>query len=246
MKSLFKVAGIVLAAMFVVSMFASAAASAANPVWEQCETGSPAGTKYEAGCIKALSTGTSAWQEVKTTEKVLGDATLTLIDKKTTVGEVVIVCGGSEEGVVGPGKYSKVTKINVEPKHCAVTKGGGTLGCQEVLKVNGVNLPWQAELVEAEGKVLNKLNVVGTVGKEPGWEVECKTLAGNKDNICESEGTGKEEFLQLENRLSNSILLVLQTFEKKHKATCTEGGAEQGEVAGAVVTFKTNGAGLRA
>ncbi len=237
--------------MFVVSMVVAGTASAA-PHWLQCETekAAAATSKYTTGqCTTASSTGAWAWQEVTTTEKVIGRATVRLTDKKAGgAGKekvVAVQCGGTEEGTIGPTKFDRVEKVTVEAKNCEVKEGGGLTGCNKVKEVKAVNLPWQTELVEVEGKILDVIQNVGIEGKEPGWAVTCETLEGNKTDTCEAEGAGKEEALELENKATGTELLVLGTFEKKHLAKCSEGGKEQGQVEGIVALLKSNGLGLR-
>ncbi len=111
MKHLVKIAGLCLASIVVMGMAITATASAAAPVWEQCSEGGSA-TKYsEHQCTTAEGSGKWQWNEVKGTEAVVGKGTLTLSDTNATGGETTIQCSGTEEGVVGPGKLDKVTKI---------------------------------------------------------------------------------------------------------------------------------------
>src|ERR1700757_3848123 len=92
---LLRIVGLCLTAMFVVSMFAPAGAAAAKPIWEECSSGSPAGTKYTTNqCGTASAAGTFAWQEPATTEKVVIKGSLLLKDTKTTLGESAVECSG--------------------------------------------------------------------------------------------------------------------------------------------------------
>lgn len=232
-----------LAAVFAMSMVAAGTASAA-PHWLQCLEGNSGTTRYTASqCKEASASGAWSWSEVTGTEAVIGRATVRLTDSKTPLGAVAVQCSGTEEGTIGPTKFDRVEKVNVEVKNCSVKEG--TSACTKLEEVKAVNLPWQTELVATEGKILDLINNVGTAGKEPGWAVKCDTPLGSKTDTCEAEGAGKEEALELENKATGTELLVLGTFEKKQKAKCTEGGAKSGSVEGTVALLKVNGLGLQ-
>jgi hypothetical protein len=232
-----KIAGLCLVAMFAMSMVATAVASAA-PVWEQCRENAGAGTKYETGCLKASSTGKWEWKELTTTEKVLSSGTLKLADTKVPIaGTVEVICGGTDEGTIGPGKFDRVTTVT--PVNCKA----GT-NCEEVKKVEARNLPWQTELFETEGgKVRDAIKEGGTGTGEPGWKVECKVLGITKGDECvTNKGT-----TSIADDLSGSVLLVLATFVPKtgEKAKCEVGGAEAGTVEGPNSIFSSEGWSIR-
>jgi hypothetical protein len=228
-----KIAGLCLVAMFAVSMFASASAMAH---WEDCASGSPAGTKWStAACTTASSTGTFAWQEVTGTEKVVVKGSLLLKDAKVPIaGDVEVECYGESEGVVGPGQLGKITSVTVI--NCRpVTK------CEaNTVKAEAVDLPWQTEAYSTEGKKLTALTEDGK-GK-PGWKVTCKVLSIEKSDTCTAEAT---ETLELTNELTNSVLLVKDTFLEKTKAKCTEGGTGAGSVKGSIATLLASGGSIR-
>ncbi len=243
MKALFKVVGIILAAVFAVSMLTSASASAAH--WLVClkETSSLT-TKWESSqCEKAKAGGGWEWSELKGTEaaKVVSQ-TLELTDTNVlVVGPSTVICkpgSGEGTGAVGPGKYGRIntTKIKEPKENC---RGSG--GCKEkgVEEVKAIHTPWQTELVETEGKVLAVITGAGS--GEPGWEVRCEnTLNEKTTDVCEREG----EKVLLAN-VAGTELLVLGTFEKAIKARCELGGAESGEVGGSVAILLVSGTGLR-
>ncbi len=237
-----RIAGLCLAAMFVMSMVAAGTASAA-PHWLVCLPWTNSPTRYATHqCKEASGGGEWEWSELKGTEAVVGvGTTITLRDKNATGGSTAVQCSGTQEGSVGPGNFDRVTKVTVKAENCKRVEN--TL-CESVVEVKAVNLPWQTELYETESKIFDRINTVGTAGKEPGWAVTCKTLLGNKTDTCEAEGTGKEESLLLENKVTKGTeaeLLVLATFAKKNKAKCSEGGAKEGEVEGSVANLLTNG-----
>jgi hypothetical protein len=224
---------------------AAATSVLAAPVWEQCAEGGSA-TKYSTNQCKTVEgTGKWQWSEVTGTDKVTIRAfTLTMRDTKTAIGETEVRCAGAEgEGKVGPGKSAVIEKVEVANAGavCRGVKGG----CETngIEKVVGVHTPWQATLFETEKKVLTKIEADG--GGEPGWAVTCKTALGSKTDTCESEATKLEEET-LENVSSRNGLLVLATFEKKHKEKCSEGGAESGTIEGQAAILLAGGQGLRA
>jgi hypothetical protein len=248
-KSLFKVAGIVLAALFAVSMFASASASAAH--WSVClaEHSGTTTTKWSsAQCSTAKATGGFEWSEVAGTEaaKVVSQ-TIELTDTKVPlIGSTTVICAagsGEGTGAVGPGKFGRInsTKVNSPSTNC---KGSGGCKSAGIKVVEARNTPWQTELVETESKVLAIITSTGA--GEPGWEVKCENILGSETtDICLAEPE-KPEKAQLLNVATGTELLVLGTFEKAHKAKCEEGGKESGEVGGSVANLLTSGAALSA
>jgi hypothetical protein len=239
MKHLAKIAGLCLASMLLLGMALTATASAA-PHWLQCREGTGTGTKYkEHQCLTASAEGKWEWQEVTGTEKVKSTGTLNLTDKKASIlGPTVVQCSGTNEGSVGPGKYSRVTSVTATS--CLIKTAGGCESLPHVAKA--VHLPWQGELIETENEVRNVIKE-GT-GGNPGWEVECETLEGKKKDECTSE-TGEEEILNAENKATSTLLLVLLRFFPRRKGDCTLGGKKEGEVEGNVALFAENEWGLR-
>ncbi len=229
--------GLAIAAFFGVAAMPAPAA----PVWERCSEGTEkeASTKYSSNqCTKAESSGKWQWNEITGTEKIKGTV-LTLTLKDLTAGPLkeksTVRCskGGEEEGTVGP-SYDQVliekAVVKEASKNCARVEGPCKAG--EVEEVKGVNLPWWEEPFETEKKFLTKIETSGE--GEPGWAVKCATALGSKTDTCTSEGESKFEEELLENTVSSSILFVRATFKKAHKADCTEGGKESGEMEGAV------------
>jgi hypothetical protein len=235
---LLRIVGLCLTAMFVVSMFASATASAAKTL-EMCASGSPAGTKYETNqCANALSTGTFAWKEVAATEAVKTAGTLLLADTKTAAGESAVECFGTDEGY-SAGRVTVTTVITVTPANCRQIKV-----CENVEAVSAVHLPWKSELFETEGKAEQKILADG--GGEPGWKIKCKVpILGAITDECTTEEASKSEVLEATNRVTNSELLILLTFLGVHKAKCTQGGKESGRVSGSIAYLLVSGAASR-
>jgi hypothetical protein len=199
-----RIAGLCLVALAAMAMATAATASAA-PVWELNGA------------------------EVKGTEKVMASATLRLFDTKTAAGESEVECSGTTTGTIGPGKFDRVESVTVSS--CKAVKV-----CETSFepKAKAVNLPWQTELFETEGKVRNKITEVAGKG-EPGWAVTCKVII-EKTDTCTTE-TGKEGSTLETNEATHGY--VLGAFERKTsgKAKCSEGGKESGEVEGIVTTL---------
>jgi hypothetical protein len=226
-----KFAGLCLVALAAMAMATAATASAA-PVWEQCEKGA-AGTKWETNlCNKIGPPNEYAWQEVKSTEAVVTEGSLRLTDLKGGLEKekVTVECFGKDEGTIGPGKFDRITAITASACH-------NIENCPEILKVRAeaVNLPWQTELYETEpGKVRDQ--ITSTIsGKFPGWKVVCSGVS----DTCEANTS-----TAMTNKQAEGV--VQATFETKSgRATCTRGGAGQGEVIGSVITKATAGHAIR-
>ncbi len=160
--------------------------------------------------------------EVKGTEKVMGSGTLRLADNLTPLGESAVECSGTTTGTIGPGKIDRVETITVAS--CKPIRV-----CENVETVKPLSLPWQTELYETEGKVLNKIS---EIKGEPGWSVTCKTLAGRKTDECVTEAGKEGDEVQ-----TNVTPNELGTFNPKSKADCTEGADASGEVEGIITTL---------
>jgi hypothetical protein len=236
MKSI-KIAGFYLAAMLVVSLVVAAAASA-GPVFEQCRENAGSGTKWEdKGCSKASGTGKWEWKELTTTEKTISSGTLTLQDTKVPiVGTVEVICGGTDEGAIGPGKFDRVTVIT--PVNCKAGKN-----CEEVKKVEARNLPWQTELFETESTVRDAIKEGEAGAKEPGWKVECKVLGVTKADECISN---KQSVSVSTDFFFIGFSVLLSFLKNSGKAKCEVGGAESGVVEGFDAVSSSEGWSIRA
>ncbi len=239
MKSI-RIAGLCLAAVFVMSMVAAGTASAA-PHWEVCLATGGTGTKYSTSqCIKAESGGKYEWSELNGTEATVTPATLTLATTNVPiVGEVVIECSGTGTGSVGPGSLARTTSLKTEK--CTAGKN-----CEKVEKnTEAVNLPWATELKETEGVIHGTLRKGTGAAGPPGWRATCKVLGTVQENECTSETA----LLILSNRNSPGTvgpLLVLADYEHPNKmlAPCTVSGTK-GDVLGSIALFLVSGDGLR-
>ncbi len=228
MKSLFKVAGIILAASFAVSMFASASASAA---WEQCATekAATAKSKYTTNQCTTASGGTVewAWQAASGSESVRSRGSLKLEDIKEGIESE---CYNEWEGTL-----SKVEKVTV--LSCRSLKG-----CEaSTIELEARDLPWKTEQYDTEGKAFQVLKEEGADG-EPGWAISCKILKVKDTDTCKYDGPETQELVNVN---SSGELLVSTTFQHSGKMMCTLGGADSGEVTGSLALLKTNGWGLR-
>jgi hypothetical protein len=250
MRHLVKIAGLCLAVVFVVSAALTSTASAAH--WLVClevTTGSTA-TRWETDqCSEADSGGDWEWSELDGTEpaKVINQK-LALTDTKVpVVGSTTVTCAagsGEGKGSIGPKAFDRINAFEIkEPKKNCEGAGGCKLAGIEVVKA--VHTPWQTELIEIEGKVLDI--ITGTGNGEPGWEIRCENiLNGKTTDVCLTENPEKAERTELLNVATGAELLVLGTFEKANKSNCTQGGAGSGEVGGSLALLLTSGAALRA
>jgi len=227
MKSM-KIAGLCLVAMFVVSMVASATASAAGPVWEQCTTEKVSTlTKWEdSKCTKALSTGALNWKEITNTEKVETNGTLELKDKETLLGESAVICTGTDKGSIGPGKFDRIESITTH--ECKAVKV-----CEATPTAKPVNLPWQTELFETEKKIRDKITENGN--GQPGWSVTCSTIGGPITDVCTTVA-GSEGTPEVTNKQAAGNVQITFT-EASGSASCTQGKPTSGKVVGAIQVF---------
>jgi hypothetical protein len=205
-----------------------------NGKWEQCAEGS-SGTKYSTNqCTTASESGKDQWKEVAGTEAVVSKGSLLLKDAKTVVGVAEVECYVEAEGVVGPKQNDKIKTIKVGSCRAVKVCEAGTA------KMEAVDLPWQTEAYETEGKYFDSLSAGGS--GNPGLKITCKVLKIEKSDTCKTEGV---EILELKNESTAGSLLVKGTYQHNRKAECTEGGEESGEIVGSLATLKTSGAGLR-
>jgi len=227
--------------MFVMSMVAAGTASA---TWEHCTKGAVTGlTKWtDHNCSTASGVGEWQWKEINNTEEVRLKGSLKLTDTNVpVVKRVSAECSGEGRGSVGPGQLDRIEEIKTEVAQCRKLEN-----CEEVIKAEAVDLPWQSEAYNTEGKHFDRLSE--TNNGPPGWNVECKVVGMRKADKCVQE-EAKPESITLENKPtvvgSETQLLVLASFEHKAKAKCEVGGAASGEVTGALAMLQANGWGLR-
>jgi hypothetical protein len=240
-----KIAGLCLVSMLVMGMALAGNASAA-PLWLVCLPNAK-GKFLDPACLKA---GEGKWESEslgnRTDKVVLLGVTIRLEDSKTLVGKSVVQCGhGIGEGIIGTGNLGLivVAKVTTPQTECERVEGGCKAG--EVEKVEGRNLPWQTAIFETEKKLLTKIESTAATEKEPGWDVECNTVAGKKSDECVSEGRGRLESAELTNKKSGpkeEELLVLAKFENRAEGHCSEGGAKAASLMGqvAILLAKAN------
>jgi hypothetical protein len=226
-----RIAGLCVVAIFVMSVVAAETASATTATWQSCREGAP-GTKYEEGeCVKASGTGKWGWEEVKGTEAAIAFGTLALADTKVpVVGEVEVGCTSETLGSVGPGKLSRIEKMN--KIECSAGKG-----CEKIVGTpEPRNLPWRGELAETEGKSRDNITNGKTGEAAPGWAVTCRVLSIEKTDVC----TFNDWAITPDSRLTfngntNSFeSLVLLEAESAVHANCTIGGSGSGSSSGSV------------
>ncbi len=227
------------------------AGSASAAAWERCAEGTEkaAPTKYTSNqCSTAASElkGKWEWDEMENTEKIsITGLTLTLKDEKTLLGKEAVRCtaGIEGEGVVGLGAMGEITafKVKEAEKNCTSIEGPCEKG--KIEEVTGADLPWQVYLSSNEGKLLTRLQASGS--GEPGLKIKCKTIGGPKTDTCTVEGEANPEELNFENVSSGGVLSVQAVFGHTHKTKCTEGGAEAGEIQGAITLKAASGEGLK-
>jgi hypothetical protein len=231
-----RIAGLCLAAVFVMSMVAAGTASAA-PHWLVClpEHSGTTTTKWNSHqCETAAPGGGWEWSEPTHTEATVTQGSLKL-ESKSIIGEVVVKCSGTDTGWIGPKGTDQTTTVKT-----AKCEAGEN--CEKVeSNAVAVNLPWNSELKETEGKIHDTIRNGGAKG-EPGWEVTCKVLGKDETNIC----TSNAGLVVLENKDTPgnlAALLVLANFinPNKPKAECTATGKETGNVSGSIAVLLASG-----
>jgi hypothetical protein len=237
-----RIAGLSLAAVFVMSMVAAGTASAA-PHWLVClpEHSGTTTTKWNSHqCETAAIGGGWEWSEPTHTEATVTHGSLKL-ESKSIIGEVEVKCSGEDTGWIGPkgtDQTTTVTTLKCEAgKNCEKIENGG--------KAEAVHLPWNSEIKETEGLLHDTIRNGGN--GEPGWKVTCKVLGKNETNECTSEAG----LVVLENKDTpgnGAALLVLANFinPNKPKANCTATGKETGNVSGSIAILLASGWALRA
>ncbi len=238
MKSV-RIAGLCLAAMFVMSMVAAGTASAALH-WLVCSAGTTSTRYTTSQCETASASGEWNWSEVAGTEATRTQGSLVLLTHGVPiVGEVEVKCSGTDEGSVGPGNLSRTTAI--PSIKCEKGKNCETL----VSGAEPVGLPWNSELRETEGVIRGTIRKGAGSTSEPGWRAACKVLGVTEENTCTTE----EGLVTLSNDNTPGTvgpLLVLADFlhPNKPEAKCTVKGTT-GDVLGGISILLLNGRGLR-
>jgi hypothetical protein len=181
-----------------------------------------------------------------------GELALVKLVSSTNSNHLVTVkCGGILVGSIGPGGKDEITAVLTLGQvavgketgttlegtalECTVTQSeGGLTDCvlNSVALVWPANLPWtsQLELMEATGTVLDVLT------KEPGYDVECKTVSGlTGSELC--AGTASAF-------VSNSAgtpMGVLGEADPTEEANCTMTGEKTGSLEGIGTTWAVGG-----
>jgi len=240
MRSSLKLAGLALASMLLVGM-ALAGSAAAGPLWATCQEVVSGLTRYKDSNCEEAEPSTGKWSEASLagTEKSIATGSLTLIDSKLGIE---VSCWGEAYGLVGESNVGRIEKV--ENISCSSLKG-----CEKTSTptAKAVNLPWKTELTETEGRLGASLKSEVS-GKAAGWAVKCKVAKLEDTDECTTNNglvtlvgpaytkgffSGTNRWLVLNEFLNASV----------HKANCSLGGAEAGEVKEhlAVLAYRFNG-----
>jgi hypothetical protein len=162
-----------------------------------------------------------------------------------------VSCKDILDGTVGPEVKDEITEVlNVAkekigtglPLSCTVTNSSICAGNK--VSVQPVHLPWLTELegMEAEAYILDHLFGSGA-GKEPGYTIDCETLLGLAEDICEGLTSAKAE-----NTTENDVLEIFSEVAgiESQKRNCTSGGAGVGDIKGEGLVLLTSGKTLEA
>jgi hypothetical protein len=234
-----RITGFCLVAVFVMSMVAAGTASAA-PHWLVClpEHSGTTTTKWNSHqCETTVAGGGWEWSELKTTEAIRTAESLKL-EYKDALGEIEFKCSGLDSGLIGPNGTDQTTTF-------AINKCEAGTNCEKFEKpFEAVNLPWNSELKETEGKIHDTIRNGGN--HEPGYRVTCRSFGKVVENTCTGPG-----LVVLENKDTPgnlAALLVLANFinPSKPKENCTETGEESGNISGSIAILLASGWALRA
>jgi hypothetical protein len=229
--------GLAFVAVFAMSAVATSSASAAfKKVWEVSECVKvPAGTgKYEESKCKKEG-GKKEW-EIKWKEVGATPIAVTSAGKlKLNSGGTEVECEGTNTGTVGEKGKDEIITITVT--NCKIVKAGF---CEELIKVEPLNLPWLTQLVEVGGKLKNEIKPHAG-GKNPGWAVTCKTFLGNKTVKC----TAPKAQTLVTNNIPNDTVETEFNAETEN-ASCEGGTSSEGTVRGIITIKAASGAWLRA
>jgi hypothetical protein len=159
------------------------------------------------------------------------------------IGEVKVHCEGSFDGLIGPGKEDLIEEV-LTPGGVKVEElvGAGlickkvTSNCEEPamkdIELWPENLPWltEIELMTTLPKWLDIFRSGVISGANPAYELLCLILGINAEDLC----SGLTSLALEENTAENDVigLFDFNAPISSEKGTCTEGGANSGELLG--------------
>ncbi|HEU0249463.1 MAG TPA: RHS repeat-associated core domain-containing protein [Solirubrobacteraceae bacterium] len=100
---------------------------------------------------------------------------------------------------------------------------------------SALDTPWLSELTSVGTEVKNSLLADGK--GEPGWQVKCLVIGIELTDTCKGEASAP----LVENTAEKDVLFI---FNQAGVASCTLGGASQGEIKGEVLVVDTEGLAL--
>lgn len=181
---------------------------------------------------------------------------LELTDKKTFVGAATVLCSMSLDGWVGPNSLDHVSEIlSLSGVGISNTPLVGTALMCTALKVceassaptvYPVHMPWNTEVELIEGTGFFADLLFGT-GGNPGWEITCLVLGVSVTDECTPASAG-ESIAEIAFEGPTALANFSDAFTElagAKLATCSQGGAESGEVNGGGTLTLTGGGELR-
>ena len=140
--------------------------------------------------------------------------------------EPALLCGGTDEGTVGPGAVDTETVITVTS--CVADSGE----CKNPI-VKAIDLPWKTELVLIGAEIRDKITAGGK--GEPGYETTCETFIGTLHDTCKTE-LGSAKFVK------NVVGGVELEFDAASEpSNCSLGGAKSGLIVGIYLILALTG-----
>jgi hypothetical protein len=184
------------------------------------------------------------------TEAIKAEATeteeeLTLTDLGAP-GTPEIFCKDILDGTIGPGEKDQTTEVlNVAKEKIGTNKTGLALSCEDKkgicanpAEVWPDNLPWSTELAGMESSPFALDQLLAITGKVPGYTLDCKSILGLVEDICEGATSA-----EVENSFEKRVLERFdpETPIESQKMSCTLGGAGAGDIKGEGSILLTSG-----
>jgi len=237
-----QIIGFAFAVVFAFSMVSASGASALT-LWDECkEVSEGTGLWTNSDCNVLGAPKLWEWLPI-TVSTLTTDSLLTdLLLLSTGVVSIEVLCEGYGDGTIGATGSGTVTGLlNTAGEAISLTKlvaCTNISGCPEPL-ASPENLPWNTQLVNAEGEDAAGL-LIGphSGGSSPGWFIEC--MGNGQTNEC----TKADTILLVENlesELEVDLILPASTDTANLPlAECTNAFSNDGFVNGTVSILLSN------
>ncbi len=208
-----------LAAASAMMLTAQPALAAMTPEWAQCEEALENGSGQWSTSSCNSTSGELNWETraVSATREMTSSGTVEVTDKKAEGGELTVKCKETDAGWIGREGLDKESSVTLS----SCTRVAGT--CEEKeLKVKAIDLPWNTQLAEKEGKIRD---LIKAGGGGPGYTIEC----GKKTIECTGAVT-----MAMSDSSGGEVQAEFDKTSEAEKGTCSVGGAESERVHGTI------------